>query len=109
MKSGADNMKDPYEMFMQAQSSCGINDKCEKKVTHYVDVSVPVDIVPTADVGKTVMECCGDPEVVCEEYTDNNVCSLVLIQKIRLKIPVCYSFTAVAGKQNINCCKNCGE
>lgn len=101
-------MSNQYEMY--PESKCGYKgSECKKTANQCIDISVPVDIAPNAEVGMIDMECCGEPEVICCECGKKNVCRLVLVQKVCIKIPVCYSFTTNVGPETIECSKSCGK
>ncbi|MBR2176944.1 MAG: hypothetical protein IJ861_08370 [Clostridia bacterium] len=100
-------MNEPYEVYRDHPG--GKPDECEKNAKHYVDICVPIDVKPEAHVGKVEMECCGEPVIMCDDGKPDNVCRLILEQKICIKIPVRYTFKADVGKTIAECCAPCNK
>ncbi len=97
-----------YEIYPDAD--CGFKkDECKKTAKQYIDINVPIDIAPDAEIGKIDMECCGEPELICRECGKRNVCRLELVQKVCIKIPVKYSFTSCVGADTVKCDKKCDD
>lgn len=97
-------MKNNYEPYPECpQADCG--DECRKTVKHYLDLNIPVDIVPAAKVGRIETECCGEPVVVCADGGKPDCCHLILVQKVCVKIPIRYTFKTDAGGCLVECCK----
>lgn len=94
--------KDPYENFPECDK-CGKD--CTKLAKHYMDIKLPVEIKPEANVEKIQMECCGEPEVVCDNPQSLNTCHLLLVQKVCIKIPIRYTFKHDIGESIVDCCK----
>ncbi len=102
------NMKEPYEMYCEAE--CMKPDDKNKNVKHFVEVSIPVDFKPETKVGRIEAELCGEPVVMCDECKKKpDACRLVIAQKVCIKIPVKYSFRAEAGESITDCCGCMGE
>ena len=101
-------MKNPYETYPECEEY-GKGQECKKTVKHYVDINIPVDVVPKAEVGRIETECCGEPVVVCADGGKPDSCHLILIQKVCIRIPIQYTFDSKVGKGMVECCKGQGE
>lgn len=77
--------------------------ECKKEITQCADISLPVEIKPTATVGRIDTECCGDPVICCHEHSCNS-CEITITQKICVKIPVTFSALTCVEEPVINCC-----
>lgn len=97
-------MKNMYEQYPECPEEYTSNES-KKMVKHYVDINIPVDVIPKANVGRIEAECCGEPVVVCADGGKPDTCHLILIQKVCISIPVKYSFESKSGKGMVECCK----
>ena len=88
-----------------APIECG-DEGCFKVSYQYADISVPVEIKPTATVGDIEVECCGDSIITRKEKCGNS-CEIIISQKICIKIPVSYNVSAKVGESAVNCKSNC--
>lgn len=79
------------------------NDSCVKIGYQYADISVPVELKPSAAVGDIVIECCGEPNVSCRESKCGDSCEVIITQKVSIKIPINYQVSARAGNSTVNC------
>ncbi len=79
------------------------HNKCTKTSCQYADISLPVELKPTATVSDVEIECCGEPKVICECMDCCNTCTFTILQKICIKIPVTYSVTACVEDGTICC------
>ena len=96
-------MKDPYDVYSE-QCSCEKAEKT-KNVKHLMEISVPVDIFPEAEIGRIETEFCGDPVVKCDEISCMpGKCRLVIAQKICVRLPVKYSIKTNVGESITDCC-----
>ena len=80
------------------------NEVCKKIISQKADVNVPLEIKPTAEVGKIESECCGEPRIIrdaCE-----NSCKITIVQTIRIKIPIKYNISTNVGKSSAVCHNN---
>lgn len=93
-----------YESY-PAAPECDMQEECKKLVKHYIDINIPVDVKPKADVGKVEIECCGEPTVVCAEGGKPDSCHFILVQKVCIRIPVRYTFDSKVGQEMVDCCK----
>lgn len=95
-------MKDPYEYYPECLY--GNENKCDKSVKHFMEINVPVDIMPKAKTGKIESECCGEPKVTCEECPKGcKGCRLVITQKVCIKIPLSYEIEIRPGESKADC------
>ena len=77
---------------------------CKKIISQKADVNVPVEIKPTAEVGKIESECCGEPRIINDECEDS--CKITIVQTIRIKIPIKYNVSTNIGKSLVVCHAN---
>ncbi len=86
-------------------------DECKKEFYQYADISLPIEIKPTATIGKIETECCEEPTIVCHENKCSNTCEVIITQKVSIKIPITYSVISCAGESAVKCCAedSCGE
>lgn len=89
----------------KAYDFCDCSDgECAKTGIQYANVSTTVDIAPCVKIGEIETECLGAPEVCCSENQCKESCKVVITQKIRIKIPIQYSFKARVGESDVDCC-----
>ena len=86
---------------------CVCDEDCKKTVKHYLNINIPVDVKPKAEVGKIETECCGDPAVICAEGGKPDSCHFILLQKVCVRIPVKYTFDTRSGQGMVDCCEPC--
>lgn len=79
------------------------NQGCVKTGVQYADISTPVNIAPCVKIGEIITEYLGEPEVCCTESKCKNACELVILQNIRIKIPIQYNISACVGESVIDC------
>lgn len=97
------NMNELYEVYPDYQG--GKTDEKEKVAKHNIEIDIPVDIKPDAKVGRVEIELCGEPVVLCDDCKKKpDSCRLVLVQKVRIKIPVKYEFKTKVGESMTDCC-----
>lgn len=96
--------KDMYKDFSECKECKECSDNCKKLAKHYIDINLPVEIKPDANVGKIEMECCGEPEVLCDNPPSARTCHLMLVQKVCIKIPITYTFKHEVSESMIDCC-----
>jgi len=82
---------------------------CDKVGEQYVDISLPIEICPEADLGKIETECCGKPYVQCEQEPCGATCSIIITQSVKIKIPVKFGIKTIEGNSFIKCCDKCYE
>jgi hypothetical protein len=81
---------------------------CNKKAEQYVDISLPIEVCPDADLGKIETECCGQPHVECEQEPCGSSLSIIITQSVKIKIPVRFGVKTIEGNGYIKCCnKKC--
>jgi len=79
-------------------------DEFRRNIPQYADISLPVDIDPSASVGRIVTEWLGDPVVVCRKDHCDNTCRITITQRVRVIIPVTYCVITCVGDPDIDCC-----
>lgn len=92
---------------------------CPTVSSQKIDVCVPVTIKPFANVGATVMKCCGDAVVLpghhCCKGQKDGACVFTVTQTICVEVPVEFGAVANVGDTYVDClcassdeiCKNC--
>ncbi|MCC8042622.1 MAG: hypothetical protein LIO69_03805 [Oscillospiraceae bacterium] len=82
--------------------------ECTKVICKEAEITVPIELMPTASVNDISMECCSDPVVICSQCGCDDSCQLSITQKIKIKIPITYRLNTCIGKSEINClCEKC--
>ena len=89
-----------------AEESCPVNG-CSKISTQCVDVTAPVVLTPTADVGAVTVACQGTPCITCTTDPCGTSCRVTLTQQICISVPVKYGVTLAAEPPVISCGENC--
>ena len=74
---------------------------CEKIINQKADVSVPIDIKPTAVVGKIQAECIGEPQITNDKCKE--LCGIIITQTLSVKIPIKFNVSTNVGESKINC------
>ncbi len=96
-------MKEQYETFCMD----GCRPDGEKKTAkQYLDVNIPVDIKPQVKPRDISMECCGEPVVICDTEKPGKDCRIIIVQKLCVKLPICFSFDAKVGEIVTECSNN---
>ncbi len=81
---------------------------CDKKAEQVVDISLPIEVCPEADLGKIETECCGKPCIECEQEPCGSSLSIIITQSVKIKIPVKFGIKTIEGNSFIKCCdKRC--
>ena len=81
---------------------------CDKKAEHFIDIALPIEICPDADLGKIETECCGEPCIECEQEPCGSSMSIIITQSVKIKIPVRFGVKTIEGNGYIKCCdKKC--
>lgn len=92
---------------------CDKHDKCDrcdcdKRSEQVVDISLPIEVCPEADLGRIETECCGKPKVECEQEPCGSSVSIIITQSVKIKIPVRFGIKTIEGNSFIKCCdKKC--
>lgn len=76
---------------------------CDKKVEQYVDISVPIEVCPDADLGKIETECCGEPKIECEQEPCGSSLSIIITQSVKIRVPVRFGIKTIGGNGYIKC------
>jgi hypothetical protein len=92
---------------------------CPTISSQRVDVCVPVTIKPFANVGATVLKCCGDAVILPGHQRcigkKEGACVFTITQTICVEVPVEFGAVAKVGDSYVDClcvssdeiCKNC--
>lgn len=100
---GFDDIRnDSYDCDKEKGCDCG-KDGCFKISTQNAEISVPIQITPNTHVGSIDVECCGDPIVCCDSKSCEGTLNFKIRQKLRIKIPIKYTFTGSVGDSKISC------
>ncbi len=99
------NLYEPYSVTEEEKGK----DECKKIIQHSVDIDVPIDVVPKAEIGRIEAECCGEPKLLCADGVKPDACHFLLVQTVSFRIPVKYSFDYSVGKSMTECCDGCTE
>lgn len=83
-----------------------INNSCTKINRQCADVSIPLDIEPTADIEDIKISCYEAPCISFKKKCDNK-CSITITQRICLDIPITYSVSTNSGDLSVDC-ESCG-
>lgn len=80
------------------------NQTCPTVGYQAASVCVPVTVTPFASAGATVTKCCGAATVVsnCEDG-----CRLLVIQRLKVRFPVCYKAEVIPEKSETVCTEDC--
>ncbi|MBQ1263542.1 MAG: hypothetical protein IIX89_04565, partial [Oscillospiraceae bacterium] len=70
---------------------------CDKKAEQFVDIALPIEICPDADLGKIETECCGEPCIECEQEPCGSSMSIIITQSVKIKIPVRFGVKTIEG------------
>ena len=79
------------------------NNGCSRISTQCVDVSAPLALTPSADIGNICTTCQGIPTVQCITNEDASSSYVILTQKICVTIPVRYGVNVTAETPCITC------
>jgi len=79
---------------------CG-DELCKRIIIQEADVSVPIEIMPTARVRRIQAECLGEPEITNER--SNSICRIVITQTIGVRIPIEYNVSTRVGDSEVTC------
>lgn len=78
--------------------------ECTKITKLCAEISLPIEVKSSANIGNITVLCTGEPSVKFRE--NRNICDIFVQQKICIEIPVCYKITADADSSRIGCeCK----
>lgn len=67
---------------------------CKETIDKFVSIALPVKVTPEVDVRPVTTECCGRPIITpgkrhkCELGKENGDCEFIIIQKMKVEIPV---------------------
>ncbi len=84
------------------QAACPVTG-CSRSGTQCVDISAPVTLTPSAEVGTITTVCQGNPTVVCETNEEGTACTVVLTQRVCVSIPVIFNVALDTGRPSILC------
>ena len=88
--------------------------KCETTAEQLVNVCLPVEVKPTAKVGKISTICCGPARVTSGikpfNGESNENCDFTICKKICVKVPVEFGATVKPGEPHTQCeGEKCGD
>lgn len=97
---------------MASEKACGAkNDKNENESTRtvfqYANVSLPVQLLPNAEIGSMTAEISGDPSVECRPRKYGGGYEIYVTQKLNVTIPVTYRVSVCTGDCHISCRDRC--
>jgi hypothetical protein len=78
---------------------------CERKVSQFANVCVPVTIRPFAFAGEATTICCGEPMIgnlPCPG-TPGGVCEFTVSQLICIEVPISFGAHACTGRTSVDC------
>ena len=82
--------------------------ECRREIDQYCDISVPLDLDPSATVGRIETACVGEPIVVCRHDHSDNTCRIRVTQRMRVTIPITYTVITCVDDPIITCCVDGG-
>jgi hypothetical protein len=97
-------------MYYEDQALCGCTEDekadgcgavCKRTIAQKADVSIPIDINPTAVVGRIQSECLGEPKITRDKCKDT--CMITVTQTISVKIPIQYKVSTNVGESEVVC------
>jgi hypothetical protein len=74
---------------------------CKRVVVQKADVSVPIEIRPSAVVGRITSECMGEPRITNESHPE--CCHVTITQTICVIIPIEYNVTSRVEDSEVSC------
>ena len=100
---------------MAAPKSCGAKgdkteacgsaqSECTRTVYQYACVSVPVKLVPKAEIDGMTAELCGEPVVECRPCECGGGFEIYVTQRLSITMPITYRISACEGECSI-CCR----
>ena len=78
--------------------------ECRKEIDQYCDISVPIDLDPSATIGRIETVCVGDPIVECRHDHCDNTCRIRVTQRMRVTIPITYTVITCVDDPIVTCC-----
>lgn len=81
---------------------CNDGSVCRSESVRYAQVSVALDVVPYARIGKASTQCLGEPSVCLNEHSTCG-CKLVITQNISITIPIEYDVSVSEEAVEVNC------
>jgi hypothetical protein len=102
-----------HEPILPYSESCSASG-CTQTGTQCVDVSVPMQLTPVAEVGTVTVACQGaTPTVVCTTDEEGTSCTVTMTQRLCVSVPIRYSVDVEAGTAAIGCASEtacgCGQ
>ena len=97
----------PYEEFMGGhcpppKPDCD-NAASVKYVTTCADINVPLELKPSAEVGRIETEFRGDPVVECAQE-GKECCEVLVTQKVCVRVPITFKLKTCVDPSFIVCC-----
>ena len=76
---------------------------CDKTAMQCVEISQPLIVTPVATVGTITTTCQGSPEVTCSTAADGLSCTVTVVQRVCLNIPIRFNAEADPKTTTIAC------
>ena len=92
-----------HEPILPYQEDSCMPTSCDKSGTHCVDIALPLTVTPTATPGTITTTCQGTPRVSCITADDRLSCTLTIVQRVCINVPVRFSVATEASETTISC------
>lgn len=84
------------------EKCCKDDSGCRSESVRYAQVSVALNVVPYARIGKVNTQCLGEPTVCLYEHSPCG-CKLVITQNIGITVPIEYGASVSEEAVEVNC------
>lgn len=78
---------------------------CRKTIESPAEVRTPIDVRIRARLCETELSCLGEPSTVISDC--GNGCRLLVIQRLNLRVTMCYEACADACRTETKCADDC--
>ena len=92
-----------HEPILPYQEEACTPASCDKTGTHCLDITLPLTVTPTATPGTITTPCQGTPRVSCTTADDGLTCTLTIVQRVCVNVPVRFSVAADPLETTICC------
>ena len=96
-----------HEPILTCQGGGCPHETCGKVGTQCVDIAAVVTLTPNVTVGTVSVTCQGAPAVTCETNDNGASCTVRLVQKVCVSVPVTYGVASSEGDTSITCADGC--
>lgn len=86
-------------------TQCNGGTFCKKTIENPAEVKTPIDVRIRARLCEPELSCLGEPSTVVTDCGDG--CRLLIIQRLNLRLTVCYEAGADACRSEITCAEDC--